>query len=82
MEKRERIPKLYVALQCVKDAMELPRSLVWLVVGVLVWATVALAWTACFRRYTTNTAGGRFYRTDHWRGKTTVVEKDGSRHDF
>lgn len=35
-----------------------------------------------FYRYATNTAGGRFYRTDRWRGVTTIVEKDGSFHDL
>ena len=41
------------------------------VVFVVVWAT----W---FYRYTTNTAGGRFYRTDRLKGITLVIEKDGS----
>ena len=59
--------------------MELPRGLVWLVVVVLVWATLALAWQGYLHRYTTNTAGGRFYRTDHFRGTTIVVEKDGTK---
>lgn len=46
----------------------------------LVWATLAILAWAWKTRYTTNTAGGRFYRTDHWTGQTLVVEKDGSTH--
>lgn len=45
------------------------------VIGIL-WAT----WYSWFGRYTTNTAGGRFYKNDCWTGKTLVVEKDGYTH--
>lgn len=48
------------------------------VVALCVWATLAMAWFAWIHRWTTNTANGRFYRTDRWTGRTLVVEKDGS----
>lgn len=37
------------------------------------------AWAYIFR-YTTNTAGGRFYKNDRLTGETIVVEKDGTTH--
>lgn len=52
----------------------------------------ALSWTAIISglmvfcvwayisRYTTNTAGGRFYKNDRWTGETIAVEKDGTSH--
>jgi len=45
------------------------------VIGIL-WAI----WYSWFGRYTTNTAGGRFYKNDRWTGETLVVEKDGYTH--
>ena len=62
--------------------MELSRSVIWVVIAVMLWATCALAWVGYFKRYTTNTAGGRFYRTDNWSGITTVIEKDGTQRHF
>ena len=44
----------------------------------LLVATFAMIGYLLTHRYTTNTAGGRFYRTDKWQGITIVVEKDGS----
>ena len=38
------------------------------------------AWFSWFGRYTTNTAGGRFYKSDRWTGNTIVVEKNGDAH--
>ena len=50
-----------------------------------VWAGIAIAvllWWSWLHRYATNTAAGRFYRTDRWRGTTTVVEKNGYIHQM
>ena len=44
----------------------------------LVLAVLMVVWATWFYRFTTNTAGGRFYRTDHWKGVTLVIEKDGT----
>ena len=43
-------------------------------------AAILAAWFSWFGRYTTNTAGGRFYKTDRWTGTTIVVEKNGHTH--
>lgn len=48
------------------------------VVLLVAFGILLVAWMSYFYRFTTNTAGGRFYRTDRWRGVTLVVEKDGS----
>ena len=45
-------------------------------------AALTMAWASWLLRYTTNTAGGRFFKTDRWTGRTTVVEKDGSCHEM
>jgi len=44
------------------------------------FAVVLAAWISWFGRYTTNTAGGRFYKNDRWTGETIVVEKNGYTH--
>ena len=44
----------------------------------LVVAVLTVIWATWFYRFTTNTAGGRFYRTDRLRGVTLVIEKDGT----
>lgn len=44
----------------------------------LVVVLLTVVWATWFYRFTTNTAGGRFYRTDRLRGVTLVIEKDGS----
>ena len=62
--------------------MEQPRRLVWVIWIALAWATVVLLGEAWLHRYTTNTAAGRFYRNDRWRGVTLVIEKDGSSRVF
>ena len=51
-----------------------------LVIFVVVIGILAAAWYSWFGRYTTNTAGGRFYKNDRWTGETMVVEKDGYTH--
>jgi len=45
-------------------------------------AALAMAWASWQFRYTTNTASGRFFKTDRWTGRTAVVEKDGSCHEM
>ena len=62
--------------------MAITRGIGWLVGVVLVWATLAIAWQSYMHRYTTNTAGGRFYRTDHLRGVTLCIDKDGTSRQF
>lgn len=47
--------------------------------AVVVGLIVFVGW-AYISRYTTNTAGGRFYKNDRWTGETIVVEKDGTSH--
>lgn len=49
-------------------------------IPILIFTILAVVWTTWFYRYTTNTAGGRFYKNDRWTGKTTVVEKNGDTH--
>ena len=51
------------------------KSLILTVCG---FVTLRLVGVAYFDRYATNTAAGRFYRTDRWKGVTLVIEKDGS----
>ena len=45
-------------------------------------SALAIAWASWMFRYTTNTAGGRFFKTDRWTGRTAIVEKDGSCHEM
>ena len=49
---------------------------IFLAVFGILWAI----WYSWFGRYTTNTAGGRFYKNDRWTGETLVVEKNGYTH--
>lgn len=51
-----------------------------LIIVVMVVVSLWLGLAACFHRYSTNTAAGRFYKNDRWTGQTLVVEKDGTSH--
>lgn len=52
----------------------------WLIIAFI--AAISIIWSTWFHRFTTNTAGGRFYKTDRWTGCTLVVEKDGYIHEL
>lgn len=51
-------------------------------IALLVFAVLAALWYSWIGRYTTNTAGGRFYKNDRWTGETLVVEKNGDVHSL